>query len=59
MVWTNSIVVRGEDGLILGDTGLDGNERNQLADDLERLGMQMVAGFSTHLQSDDLLWHAS
>ncbi|MCU1357744.1 MAG: hypothetical protein JWM89_3162, partial [Acidimicrobiales bacterium] len=33
-VWTNSIVVRGEDGLILIDPGIDGSELNQLADDL-------------------------
>ena len=32
-VWTNSIVVRGEDGLILVDPGIDGSELNQLADD--------------------------
>jgi glyoxylase-like metal-dependent hydrolase (beta-lactamase superfamily II) len=37
-VWTNSIVVRGEDGLILVDPGIDGSELNQLADDLDRLG---------------------
>ena len=35
MVWTNSIVVRGEDGLILVDPGIDGSELNELADDLE------------------------
>jgi len=47
-VWTNSIVVRGEDGLILVDPGIDGSELNQLADDLDRLGIPVVAGFSTH-----------
>jgi glyoxylase-like metal-dependent hydrolase (beta-lactamase superfamily II) len=34
-VSTNSIVVRGEDGLILVDPGIDGSELNQLADDLD------------------------
>ena len=56
-VWTNSIVVRGEDGLILVDPGIDGSELNQLADDLDRLGAPVVAGFSTHPHWDHLLWH--
>jgi len=41
-VWTNSIVVRGEDGLILVDPGIDGSELNQLADDLDRLGIPVA-----------------
>jgi glyoxylase-like metal-dependent hydrolase (beta-lactamase superfamily II) len=57
-VWTNSIVVRGKDGLILVDPGIDGSELNQLADDLDRLGIPVVAGFSTHPHWDHLLWHA-
>ena len=57
-VWTNSIVVRGEEGLILVDPGIDGSELNELADDLDRLGMPVVAGFSTHPHWDHLLWHA-
>ena len=32
-VWTNSIAVRGEDGLILIDPGIHGSELEQLADD--------------------------
>ena len=56
-VWTNSIVVRGEDGLILVDPGIDGSELNELANDLERLGTPLVAGFSTHPHWDHLLWH--
>src|ERR671930_175227 len=56
-VWTNSIAVRGEDGLILIDPGIDGSELNQLADDVERLGIPVVAGFSTHPHWDHLLWH--
>jgi glyoxylase-like metal-dependent hydrolase (beta-lactamase superfamily II) len=60
-VWTNSIVVRGvvrgDDGLILIDPGIDGAELNELADDLERLGIPVVAGFSTHPHWDHLLWH--
>ncbi|MGO9905173.1 MAG: MBL fold metallo-hydrolase [Solirubrobacteraceae bacterium] len=56
-VWTNSIAVRGEDGLILVDPGIDGSDLNQLADDLDRLGTPVVAGFSTHPHWDHLLWH--
>ena len=57
-VWTNSIVVRGEEGLIVVDPGIDGSELDQLADDLEVLGVPVVAGFSTHPHWDHLLWHA-
>src|SRR6476619_7415332 len=57
-VWTNSIAVRGKDGLILVDPGIDGSELNQLADDLDRLGIPVVAGFSTHPHWDHLLWHS-
>ena len=57
-VWTNSIAVRGEDGLILVDPGIHGSELNQLADDLDRLGIPVVAGFSTHPHWDHLLWHS-
>ncbi len=56
-VWTNSIVVRGEDGLIMVDPGIHGAELNELADDLDRLGIPVVAGFSTHPHWDHLLWH--
>jgi glyoxylase-like metal-dependent hydrolase (beta-lactamase superfamily II) len=56
-VWTNSIVVRGEDGLVLIDPGIEGSELDQLADDVERLGIPVVAGFSTHPHWDHLLWH--
>jgi glyoxylase-like metal-dependent hydrolase (beta-lactamase superfamily II) len=56
-VWTNSIVVRGEDGLILVDPGIHGSELNALADDLDGLGIRVVAGFSTHPDWDHLLWH--
>ena len=56
-VWTNSIAVRGEDGLILIDPGIDGSELNQLADDVDRLGIPVVARFATHPHWDHLLWH--
>jgi glyoxylase-like metal-dependent hydrolase (beta-lactamase superfamily II) len=56
-VWTNSIVVRGDDGLILVDPGIDGAELEGLADDVEALGIPVVAGFCTHPHWDHLLWH--
>lgn len=56
-VWTNSIVVRGEEGLILVDPGIHGAELDQLADDVERLGIPVVAGLCTHPHWDHLLWH--
>src|ERR1700678_2050849 len=56
-VWTNSIVVRTEGRLILVDPGIDGSELTELADDVGRLGLPVVAGFSTHPHWDHLLWH--
>jgi glyoxylase-like metal-dependent hydrolase (beta-lactamase superfamily II) len=57
-VWSNAIVVRGEGGLILVDPGIDGSDLNQLADDVDRLGVPVVAGFCTHPHWDHLLWHS-
>ncbi len=57
-VWTNSIALRGEDGLILIDPGIHGSELEQLADAVDRLGIPVVAGFSTHPHWDHLLWHS-
>ncbi|WP_103349357.1 MBL fold metallo-hydrolase [Amycolatopsis sp. CA-128772] len=56
-VWSNSIVVRGEAGLVLVDPGITGAELDRLADDVDRLGIPVVAGFSTHPHFDHLLWH--
>src|SRR6266545_2457369 len=56
-VWSNAIAVRGEGGLIMVDPGIDGSDLNQLADDVDRLGIPVVAGFSTHPHWDHLLWH--
>jgi glyoxylase-like metal-dependent hydrolase (beta-lactamase superfamily II) len=57
-VWSNAIVVRGEGGLILVDPGIDGSDLNELADDLDRLDIPVLAGFSTHPHWDHLLWHS-
>ena len=56
-VWSNSVVVRGEHGLVLVDPGINGSELDELADDVDRLGLPVVAGFSTHPHWDHLLWH--
>jgi glyoxylase-like metal-dependent hydrolase (beta-lactamase superfamily II) len=57
-VWSNAIVVRGDAGLILVDPGIDGSDLDQLADDVDQLGIPVVAGFSTHPHWDHLLWHS-
>jgi glyoxylase-like metal-dependent hydrolase (beta-lactamase superfamily II) len=57
-VWSNATVVRGEDGLILVDPGISGSDLTELADDVDLLGVPVVAGFATHLHWDHLLWHA-
>ena len=57
-VWSNAVVVRGEGGVILVDPGIDGADLDQVADDITRLGMPVVAGSSTHLHWDHLLWHS-
>src|SRR6476469_1838011 len=57
-VWSNAIVVRGEGGLVLVDPGIGGSELSGLADDVDRLGVPVVAGFATHPHWDHLLWHS-
>jgi glyoxylase-like metal-dependent hydrolase (beta-lactamase superfamily II) len=57
-VWSNAVVVRGETGLVLVDPGIDGSDLGQLADEVERLGIPVIAGFSTHPHWDHLLWHS-
>lgn len=57
-VWSNAIVVRGKAGLILVDPGIDGSDLHQLADEVDRLDIPVVAGFSTHPHWDHLLWHS-
>ncbi|HEY4454432.1 MAG TPA: MBL fold metallo-hydrolase [Pseudonocardiaceae bacterium] len=57
-VASNASVVRGADGLILVDPGIDGADLTELADDVDRLGLPVIAGFATHPHWDHLLWHA-
>jgi glyoxylase-like metal-dependent hydrolase (beta-lactamase superfamily II) len=56
-VWSNTTVVRTADGLIVVDPGIHGAELDQLADDLDQLGLPVLAGFCTHPHWDHLLWH--
>lgn len=56
-VWSNAVVVRADGGLVLVDPGIAGSDMDELANDIEGLGLPVVAGFSTHLHWDHLLWH--
>ena len=56
-VWSNATVVRADEGLVLVDPGISGSDMEELADDIDGLGLPVVAGFSTHLHWDHLLWH--
>ncbi len=56
-VWSNTTVIRADDGLLVVDPGIEGAELVELADDLDRLGAPVVAGFCTHPHWDHLLWH--
>ncbi|MEV6285115.1 MBL fold metallo-hydrolase [Kribbella sp. NPDC051770] len=56
-VWSNTTVIRTGDGLVLVDPGITGAELDTLADEIEALGLPVVAGFSTHPHFDHMLWH--
>ncbi|MEU3271253.1 MBL fold metallo-hydrolase [Saccharomonospora sp. NPDC006951] len=54
----NTVVVRGEQGVLVVDAGITGGEMACLAGDLRESGLPVVAGFSTHPDWDHVLWHA-
>lgn len=54
---SNATVVRGDDGVLLVDPGVDGGDLTELAEALERLGQTVVLGFATHPHWDHVLWH--
>jgi glyoxylase-like metal-dependent hydrolase (beta-lactamase superfamily II) len=56
-VWSNAVVVCADDGLVLVDPGIAGSDLAELADDVDRLGLPVIAGFCTHPHWDHLLWH--
>ena len=57
-IQSNSVVVRGENGVLVVDPGITGDELACLAADVRALGQPVVAGFSTHPDWDHVLWHA-
>lgn len=54
----NTVVVEGDDGVLVVDAGITGDEMRCLASDIGDLGLTVVAGFSTHPDWDHVLWHA-
>jgi glyoxylase-like metal-dependent hydrolase (beta-lactamase superfamily II) len=54
---SNAVVVRGDAGVLLVDAGVQDHEMTCLTDDLAEAGRTVLAGFSTHSQWDQLLWH--
>jgi glyoxylase-like metal-dependent hydrolase (beta-lactamase superfamily II) len=54
---TNTVIVKGNTGVLLVDPGIHGNELDTLADELTEHGDAVSAGFSTHPHWDHLLWH--
>jgi glyoxylase-like metal-dependent hydrolase (beta-lactamase superfamily II) len=54
---SNATIVKGHSGVLLIDPGILDMEMVALADDLFKLGLPVVAGFSTHPHWDHLLWH--
>lgn len=57
-ILSNTVVVRGDDGVLLIDPGITTAELFDLAGDLSGLGLRVVAGYSTHPDWDHTLWHA-
>ncbi|KFZ81592.1 lactamase [Amycolatopsis sp. MJM2582] len=55
----NTIVVDGEEGVLLVDPGITEDEMACLANDLAQSGRSVVAGFATHPDWDHALWHAA
>jgi glyoxylase-like metal-dependent hydrolase (beta-lactamase superfamily II) len=55
---SNAVVIQGKAGILLVDPGITSQELDGLADDIQKLGQPVVAGYSTHPHWDHLLWHA-
>ncbi|MER7247567.1 MBL fold metallo-hydrolase [Kribbella sp. NPDC000426] len=56
LLQNNTVVVRGDAGVLLVDPGITGEEMACLAKDLQ--GEAVVAGFATHPDWDHVLWSA-
>ncbi len=57
MSTTSTIITRGLEALLI-DPAWSDEELDGLADELDRRGLRVVAGFSTHAHHDHLLWSA-
>jgi len=55
---SNSVGVRGRDGVLLVDAGIHGGEMQAVARELAESDLAIAAGFSTHPHWDHLLWHS-
>jgi len=55
----NTVVIEGENGVLLVDPGITEDEMACLANDLAESGRTVVAGFATHPDWDHALWHAA
>lgn len=58
-IQSNTVVVDGEDGVLLIDPGITRDELACIARDLRALGRPVVAAFSTHPHWDHVLWDAA
>lgn len=54
---SKTIVVQGNDGVLLVDPGITSSELADIASDLKELSRSVVVGFSTHPHWDHVLWH--
>jgi glyoxylase-like metal-dependent hydrolase (beta-lactamase superfamily II) len=54
---SNAVVIRDRDSALLVDPGVDGDDLEELAEDLEVLGTAVTVGFATHPHWDHVLWH--
>ena len=48
-VWSNAVVVRGDDGAVVVDPGIDGSDLSKLADDVDGLGLPEVDAYEAAL----------
>lgn len=56
-IQTQTVVVRGDDGVLLIDPGITRAELRSLAREIRALGTEVAVGFSTHFHWDHVLWH--
>jgi glyoxylase-like metal-dependent hydrolase (beta-lactamase superfamily II) len=54
---SNAVVVRGSNGVLLVDPGVNGDDLSELADDMDTMELAPTIGFATHPHWDHVLWH--